>query len=156
MTSSGYKFYMQRCTKDGVLLDGTLKDLEVDFPGLRYAKCVGLNDYGAAKNVYTETYADSATLRSWVPDEVYNDAVQVTFTLYFFGDAATRQGTFHSFMGYLRSGYHMYWDTARNRKVMFLPPTEAVSPSDEMWYGGLPYFKVELKLQSVGGWTDQA
>ena len=70
MSDSGYKFYMQQCTKAGVELDGTLRDLERDFIGLRYAKCVGLNNSGAAKNVYTEKYADSGTLRSYVPDEV--------------------------------------------------------------------------------------
>ena len=156
MASSEYKFYMQQCTKEGVALDGTLKDLEVDFPGLRYAKCVGLNDYGASKNVYAEKYADSGVLRTYVPDEVYNEAVQVTFTLYFFGAEARRQATFHAFMEYLRTGYHLYWDTARNRKIQFLPPVEAVSPSDEMWYGSTPYFKVDLKLQTIKGWTETA
>ena len=99
---------MQQCTKAGVLIDGTLRDLERDFIGLRYAKCVGLNNYGAAKNVYTEKYADSGTLRSYVPDEVYNEAVEVTFTFYFFGDEARRQATFHAFMDYIRTGYHLY------------------------------------------------
>lgn len=156
MSDSGYRFYMQGCTKEGVLIDGTLKDLERDFVGLRYAKGVGLNNYGAAKNVYTEKYADAERLRSYVPDKVYNEAIEVTFTLYFFGDAATRQASFHAFMAYLRSGYHAYWDTARNRRIVFLPPMDAVSPSDELWYGSKPYFKVELKLQSVSGWAAQA
>lgn len=156
MIDSEYKFYMQQCTKEGVLIDGTLKDLEMDFDGLRYAKCVGLNNYGAAKNVYTEKYADSGTLRSYVPDEVYNEAIDVTFTFYFFGDAATRQRSFHAFMDYLRTGYHVYWDTARNRKFQFIPPMQAVSPSDEMWYGSRPYFKVDLKLQTIKGWTETA
>ena len=38
MIDSEYSFYMQQCTKEGVLIDGTLKDLERDFEGLRYAK----------------------------------------------------------------------------------------------------------------------
>lgn len=156
MIDSEYSFYMQQCTKEGVLIDGTLRDLERDFIGLRYAKCVGLNNYGAAKNVYTEKYADSGTLRTYVPDEVYNEAVEVTFTFYFFGDEARRQATFHAFMDYIRTGYHLYWDTARNRKIQFLPPMDAVSPSDEMWYGSMPYFKVDLKLQTIKGWTETA
>lgn len=156
MSDSEYKFYMQQCTKEGVLIDGTLKDLERDFEGLRYAKCEGLNNYGAAKNIYTEVYADSDKLRTYVPNEVCHEAIDVAFTFYFFGDAATRQRSFHAFMDYLRTGYHVYWDTARNRKFQFIPPMQAVSPSDEMWYGSRPYFKVELTLKGVRGWTEQA
>ena len=156
MSDSGYKFYMQECTKEGVLIDGTLKDLERDFDGLRYAKCEGLNNYGAAKNIYTEVYADSDTLRAYVPDKVYNESIDVTFTFYFFGDAATRQRSFHAFLDSLRTGYHVYWDTARNRKFQFIPPMQAVSPSGEMWDGSRPYFKVELTLKGVKGGTETA
>lgn len=153
MNSHGYKFYMQECTKDYVLVDGTLKDLEKDFDGLKYSKCEGINDYGKPKNVYTETYSDSNELRVWMPDEITREATTVKFTFYFMGE--NRQDTFHSFMDYLNSGIHVYYDTARNRKFYFVL-TEKVSVSDEMWYAGTPYFKVELTVQNLKGNTENA
>lgn len=151
---TNYKFYMQQCTKDGVLIDGTLRDLEADFSGLRYAKCEGLNNYGAAKNVYIEKYADSENLRAYVPDTILHESTEIKFTFYIFGNASDRQATLDALMAYLDNGrYFYYWDTARKRKFMFIPPTTAITPSDELWYAGKPYFKIELTLQNVNGHT---
>lgn len=151
----GYKFYMQECDRDGNPVDGTLKDLERDFPGLRYSKCEGLNIFGASKNIYTETYSDADKLRTYVPEKVTREATQIKFTFYFFGDSSERQESFEKFVAYINKGYHMYWDTARNRKFIFIPPTESIEPSDELWYCGTPYFKVVIKLQNIMGNTSK-
>ena len=152
---TNYKFYIQQCTKEGVMIDGTKRDLEADFDGLRYAKCEGLNSYGATKNIYTEKYADSETLRAYVPDEVLREATEIKFTFYIFGDASKRQSTLDAFIAYLDSGkYFYYWDTARKRRFMFIPPTSVIAPSDELWYAGNPYFKFELTLQNMKGYTE--
>ncbi len=148
---SDYKFYMQKCDKDYNLIDGTLKDLEVDFDGLKYGKCEGINDYGKPKNVYTEEYSDSNELRVYVPQEITNEATTIKFTFYFTG--ANRQATYHSFISYLNDGIHVYYDTARKRKFYFIL-TEKISISDEMWYGGEPYFKVDLTVQNIKGKTE--
>ena len=41
MAGEEIKFYMQEVDKDYVPKEGTLKDLEVDFKGLRYSSCSG-------------------------------------------------------------------------------------------------------------------
>ena len=151
----GYRFYMQECDKDGNPVDGTLKDLESDFVGLRYSKCEGINAFGASKNIYTETYSDSDRVRAYVPEKVMRETTDIKFTFYFFGNSAERQDSFEKFMEYINRGYHLYWDTARNRKFIFTPPKDSIEPSDEMWYGGMPYFKVVIKLQNIMGNTSK-
>lgn len=150
-----FKFYMQECDKDGNLTEGTLKDLERDFAGLRYSRCEGINIFGAAKNVYKETYSDADRIRAYVPEAVMREATEIKFTFYFFGDADTRQKSFEDFVAYISKGYHAYWDTARKRKFIFIPPSERIEPSDEMWYAGKPYFKVVVKLQNIYGNTSK-
>ena len=150
-----YNFYMQQCTSDGVLISGTKRDLEADFVGLKYSKCEGLNNYGSAKNIYTETYADAKKDRVYVPKEIARESTTIKFTFYIFGSAEQRQRTLDEFMNYLDSGqYFYYWDSARKRRFMFTPPSEEVVPSDELWYAGNPYFKIELNLKNLYGFTE--
>lgn len=150
MSDHGYKFYMQKCTKDGVDIDGTLKDLEIDFYGMRYAKCEGLDDYGKPR-VYTERYADDDRLRSYIPPTLTNDATKIKFTFYFFGD--NRRSTYHAFVEYVRNGYTKYWDTARKKRFTFVVVDE-VKPASEMWYGGTPYMELQLTVQNLNGKTE--
>lgn len=148
-----YKFYMQSCTPSGDPT-GEVVDLEAYFKGMRYAKCQGLNAYGQPKNIYTETYADADMTRVYIPEAVMHEATQIVFTFYFFGDAETRQASFDSFVGYIKNGCHLYWDTARKKKCLLLPLTKEVKPSDEMWYSGTPYFKVEVNLVNSRGYAE--
>ena len=150
---SEYKFYMQKCSKEGVLVKDTKKDLEVDFPGLLYGRCDGIMGYGKPKNIYTESYADSSILRTYVPSTIYREATEIIFTFYFVGEASVRQSSLDSFVSYISDGYHVYWDTARNRKFQFTPPIEEIKPSEEQWHGSKPYFTVQVKVQNVNGCT---
>lgn len=152
MSDHGYIFYMQKCTKDGVVLEDTLKNLEEDFVGLRYAKCEGIDDYGKAKNIYTETYSDSDKLRTYVPNEVTNEATKIKFTFYFLGD--DRRSVYHNFVNYIRDGYTQYWDTARNRKFTFVVVDE-LKPASEQWYGGTPYLEFSFTVQNINGKTEE-
>ena len=83
------KFYMQECDKKGVLVEGTKKDLEADFEGLRYMEAKGISKVGKVKNVYTEQYADSNTLRTWHPSEngevTTHEATTIQLKLLFYG-----------------------------------------------------------------------
>ena len=146
-----YKFYMQECLYDGTLVDGTKRDLEADFEGLRYSKCTGLNSYGKPKNIYTESYAEADKVRVFVPEFVKYEAVDVTFVFYFFGDADTRQKTLDDFIAYASHGYHYYWDTARKKRFMFIAPMDELSVSDENWYAGRPYIEVKWKFKNIEG-----
>mgnify|MGYP007057701934 CR=1 FL=1 len=149
----GYKFYIQRVEKasDGTYIPrGPIKSLEDDYAGLKYSKMDGLNTIGKAKNIYTEKYADGDRLRVYYPTTVQGEATTMTLTLYFFGK--DRQSVFADFANEIKSGMHRYWDTARNLWFDFYIDGE-VKPTDENWYRGTPYFKVDLKMQNIYGET---
>lgn len=149
------KFYIQECTKDGALIDGTLKDLESDFDGLRYMEAKGISKVGKVKNVYTEQYSDSNTLRTWHPsengEETTHEATTIQMKLLFYGE--NRRNTYEEFSKYIYGGYHYYWDTLRNKKFMFMV-TEASEPSDDIFKGGVPYIICTWMLQNLKGKTE--
>lgn len=152
MSALGYEFFMQECDKEGNVLAGSSpKNLEVDFSGLRYKECKGLNTIGAA-NVFTESYADSNRLRVHVPSNLTNKATTITLSLYFVGE--DRYKTYDAFNEYLRkSPYHIYYDSARKKKFAFFVKDE-IAPSNSQWYGSTPYIEVSYKLSNIFGKTE--
>lgn len=124
-----YHFYMQLTTAAGSG-SGSVKDLEVDFPGLHYCKCEGLEAVGAAKNIYTEDYAEASGLRVYHPTDsiggaVTYEATEVRLTLIFLDSA--RRTAYTAFRSFLETGRLFYWDNARNKKV-WLILQKAVEP----------------------------
>ena len=150
MSEQGYKFYMQGCTKDGVLIEGTKKDLEEDFEQLKYLKIEGIEKIGAAKNIYEEKYCDSDTLRVYIPDVVTNEATTITLSLLFVGDK--RFEVRDEFNEYIRNGLKKYWDTARNKWFIFYVKEE-LPIGESMWHGSVPYIKCDYKLNNIYGKT---
>lgn len=150
MATSKYKFYMAECDADWKVKGSTTKDLEKDFEGLRYAKCEGIDTVGKPR-VYTENYADSDILRVYMPSPITNEATNVTFTFYFFGE--NRRETYHSFVDFARGGKRVYWDSARKRKFNFVV-TDEIKPATEMWYGSNPYLELRLTVKNVKGYTE--
>lgn len=168
-TTHGYKFYIQEVSDTGVLI-GECKSLEEDFyaveidttqypnveiprPDLgciKYSAIVGIDNLGAVKNIYTETYADANRVRVSMPEKVQRESTQITLVLYFFGEK--RAEVFKSFCDYISNGYHRYWDTARSKYFDFYI-SEELTPSDELWYGSTPYFKVDVKMNNIFGQT---
>ena len=157
---STYKFYMVACDNKGNPIDGAqTMDLEKDFKvekngvvvgQLRYKECKGLNEIGAAR-VYTEEYSDSDRLRVYVPDNLTHKPTTVTLTLYFVGE--DRYNVYDSFNAYLKgSKYHIYYDTARKKKLTFFVKDE-ISVKESQWYGSTPYIQVEYKLSNIFGRT---
>ena len=156
---SNYKFYIQTINKDGSIPEGSItKDLEEDFKvmvdgnivgRLRYKECKGLNTIGKPR-VYTEKYADSDRLRTYIPKNVTHDATTIELTLYFVGES--RQKVYDDFNAFITGGYRKYWDTARNKAFDFYV-SDVTQPSNERWYGGTPYFEVTYKLQNLNGKT---
>lgn len=150
MIMATYKFYMKTINKDGSIPDDSItKDLEVDFDGLRYKECKGLNTIGKPRT-YTESYADSDRLRSYIPETPLFDATEIELTLYFTGE--NRQASFDAFNEFILGGYRRYSDTARNKAFDFFTK-DKVDISDEKWYGSMPYFEVTYKLQNLNGRT---
>lgn len=136
------KHYFQ---KEG---NSTVYDLESYFSGLKYSKCEGLETRGARKNIYTEEYADSDTLRVWQGSDVTRTATTITFTLYFTGDK--RQATFDSFYEFVKNGKIFYWDTKRLKKA-YLVLKEEFEPSEDIYHGSTPYKAVNVKFQNLWG-----
>lgn len=135
-----YKFYMRQYP------DGVEKDLEVEFEGLHYAKCEGLESKGKAKNIYTESFADSSETSVYVPEEICEDAVEITFTFAF--DGANRRATFNSFCTFIKSGVIEYRDTARNKKAWLLLDGNT-EPSEDEIIGSHPYILAEFKFKTI-------
>lgn len=135
------KFYM---SKEG---EG-VKDLEVDFDGLRYSKCEGLFDKGKRKNIYTEEYSDSDVLRVWQGDDVTREATKITFTLYFLGD--NRHSVYESFYNFVKNGKITYYDTKRKKEAL-LVLMDAVKISEDEWNGSIPYVETKFEFNNLWG-----
>jgi hypothetical protein len=151
MSEYGYEFYLQECDKEGNILAGSEKKiLEQDFKGLRYSKIDGIEAIGAPKNVYSESYADSDRLRVYAPKDVKHKETTVTLTLFFVGDE--RFKTLDAFNGYIKGGLHRYWDTARNKWFAFYIKDE-LKPAEQVWYGSVPYLKMDYPLVNIFGRT---
>lgn len=152
---SNIKFYIQKCNKSGTLIDGTLKDLEVDFDGLKYMEAKGISKVGKVKNAYMESYADSDTLRSWHPSEnnkeTTHEATEIQLKLLFYGEK--RRDVYDEFNEFIYDGYHVFWDTLRKRKFMFMV-IEAIDPSDDNFKGDVPYVIGTWTLQNLKGKTE--
>lgn len=140
---------MQKVNKNGIALEPE-KDLEKDFAGLLYSKCVGLNKVGKPKNIYEETYSDADRVRVYIPEEITNENTEISLTLYFVGE--NRHSTLDAFKEYIRKGFTKYRDTARNKSFIFYVNKD-IDVSDEMWYGSKPYISATFKLQNINGKT---
>ena len=149
MTST-YNFYMQECTKDGVLIEGTKKNLEHDFNGLKYSRMDGIETIGATKNIYTETFADSDKQKVYMPKEVTHKPTDITFTVFFLGE--NRYKVYDEFNAYIGKGLHKYWDDARKKWFIFYVSDE-IKPAEQKWHGSEPYLKMSYKLKNIYGMT---
>lgn len=153
---SDIKFYMQKCNKHGVVVANTLKDLEKDFEGLRYLEAKGIEKIGKVKNAYTEEYSDSNELRVWHPSEddedTTHEATVIELKLLFHGE--TRRAVYDAFNSYIYDGFHVYWDTLRNKQFVFTV-LDATEPSEDIFKGGVPYIIGTWKLQNLKGKTDK-
>lgn len=142
-----YKIYMQQVNSDNTL--GILKDLEKDFPGLKYLKCEGLEAKGKPY-IYTEKYADSDELRVYIPDQINREATTITLSLCFIGE--DRRDTYNNFYDYVKKGKFKYWDTVRNKEAL-LVLTNEVSPKEDFLKGSTPFIEVDFKFQNLYGAT---
>lgn len=142
---------MQQYPKNGVIQP--IKDLEVDFIGLKYSKLMGIDKYGKIKNIYIESYPESSELRVWIPEIITRDNPEIELTLYFVG--VNRRSVYHQFVQYISGSKLYYWDNCRNRKVAILL-TEPVEPSDDELYGSTPYITASFKFTNLDGQSEQS
>ena len=137
------RFYMKRSGVDDVYID-----LEAYFKGMRYSKCDGLETLGKPKNIYTESYSDSDTLRVYIPRKVTREATTVTITFYFLGEG--RHGIYDRFNAFLKGNRIYYYDTARQR-LAYLVLMDSTSPKEDVYRGSTPYMAVDYKFQNLWG-----
>lgn len=146
-----YHFYMQHTTAAGAGT-GAVKDLEADFQGLYYSKCEGLEAVGAAKNIYTEDYAEANGLRVFHPTdvsggEVVHKETEVKLTLIFVDNE--RRAAYKAFCDFLAGGRLFYWDNARNKKVWLIFQKEAGPDTDTLVPDG--YIGVTFIFTNIWG-----
>lgn len=160
--SSQYNHYMQRID----IANQSAINIEEysSFSGLLYMRAEGMNDVGKAKNIYTETYADSDNLRVFLPkhlssgemvhsvSDIANEATKITMHFLVVGTDSQRQTTIKNFRDYVREGVHRYWDDARNLEFDFIV-TEEFKVSDERWHGSSPYVELAVTMQNLNGKT---
>lgn len=123
-----------------------------------YSACKGIDDVGKAKNIHTESYADSEFLRTYIPKKVLHEATDVTLTLYFIGEK--RQQNLRDFVNAIKGGTNSknkvcgvpfrYYDKIRERGFDFIY-TENTTVAEDNWKGSLPYIKVDFKLKNIYG-----
>lgn len=146
-----YNFYMSRWI--GNAWESPI-NLEEYFSGLKYAECKGLSKYGKIKNIYTETYAETDELRTYIPDpdEIARENTDIEFVFVFIGE--NRRDIYDNFINWL-SGYKIkYWDDCRNREVEIIL-IDAIEPSDDELVGTTPFIRGTFKFKNLKGQTSK-
>ena len=145
--SKKYNFYVTRLDGGLTLLD-SLTDIETGF-GCLYSRCEGLGSTGKGR-FYTEEYADSDEVRAYFPEEATAEAIEMTLTVEFIGEA--RANNYRKMSEYLSGGRVMYYDTARCR-VFIGYLSDGSEPKEDVYKGSVPYIEVAFKFKSLYGRT---
>ena len=136
------KFYMKR---EG---DTNYIELESYFNGMKYMKCVGLEDLGKPKNIYTETYADASALRVFNPETITREATKITFTFLFLGDKDTRHNLYDMFNRFIENKKIYYYYHHQHQIVIIM------SPKEDIFKGG-GNMVVDYTFQNIRGYCDR-
>lgn len=140
-----YKFYMLRYGER----EAAWKDLEAEFPGLRYKECTGLNSYGEPKNAYVEEFAETSKAEVYVSTTPAHKQTTIKLTLIFLEGDAKDDAAYQDFMKFITGSKVAYRDTARKRKVlMYL--SGATEPKSDTLYGQ-KYKEVTFTFKNVYG-----
>lgn len=138
------QFFMQRVD----IQNQPVKNLEEDFPGLKYKEFKGLEKYGKNKGIYTETFAETDEVKVWIHPYPIRENIELTLTLVFIG--SSRRATYHRFVNYISDGKIKYWDNVRKREVTFVL-IEAIEPETDTLIGGADYIQASFKLTCLNG-----
>lgn len=122
------------------------------WEGMYNLEAKGLADYGKAKNIVTESYADGAALRTFIPSgtPITREATDVSLKMLFIDTSkSNRYDQYDSFVAYVENKLIYYWDSVRKRKV-HLAFVDKTSP-EEHFKGNLPYIEATFKFKNVDG-----
>lgn len=161
------KFYISKVTRDadtGVYSLSETVSLEDDFGYCRYKSLSGMNNRGAQKGVYSESYPESNAQRVYIEDSATREQTSCTLTVYFFGcdpqlptektveeQIVEAENGYHKFIDYIEGGMFLWNDDYRKRKALFYL-TDAVEPSSDI-IKDCPYLCVSVSLENVFGKT---
>lgn len=149
-----YKFYMIRYGE----ADASWKDLESDFPGLRYKECTGLNSYGDITSTYIETYPETSKADVFTSDNPAYSQTIIKITFLFYDESGSSTNTesyakanksYHDFVEFVSKDKIAYRDTARRRKVLMTLKSAPEPKSDVI--KGEPYIIGEFVFDNVYG-----
>ena len=148
----GRKFWNKEANKYDDEAKGEIIDIEEHFK-CKYVKFEGLSETGKVKNVYTETYAETEELRTYIPDDVLYENTDMSLTLLFSpysendSDVQDNERAFFEYVSGHKIEYH---DTFRNRYVslLLLNKPEVVG---EVLYGGSRYREVKYTFKNIYG-----
>lgn len=120
---------------------------------LLYRKCTGLEDIGKPKNIYTETYADSDTVRADFPNTITHEATSITLNLVVKRDKNIEDGgnelkDIVDLVAFTTPT--VFWDTVRHKMAVMTLLNAAEAKEDT--YKGMKYLEVELKFNNLMGY----
>lgn len=146
-----YKFYMSRYINDE---EGWEEEVELTekFKGLIYCQCEGLSSYGEVKNVYTESFPESDTLRVYLPEKATRESTDIKLTVAFKGE--DRRDVYDSFVEFISGKRIKYWDTVRKREVEMIQ-ADKIEVDEDIIYGSAPYIAVEFPFKNIKGQTSK-
>lgn len=123
--------------------------------GAYILETTGIMSAGRPKNVVTESYADSAGLRSYMPDAVLNGDTEVTLRVLLCSEGTGDMYSKHDALTAAFSGRRVwYWDTVRLRKVLLVLDSETLT--EESYKGSVPYLSVTYRFRNVNGFSETA
>lgn len=126
--------------------------------GMYNLESKGLADYGKAKNIVTESYAEGDGLRPYLPpssEGIKREATDVSLKMLFIDHPThgSRYEQYDDFIAYVENDVIIYWDSVRKRKARLLF-TEKSSP-EENFKGNLPYIIATIKFKNIDGFSEQ-
>lgn len=126
--------------------------------GMYNLETKGLADYGKAKNIVTESYAEGDGVRAYLPpssEGIKREATDVSLKMLFIDHPThgSRYEQYDDFIAYVENDVIIYWDSVRKRKARLLF-TEKSSP-EENFKGNLPYIIATIKFKNIDGYSEQ-
>lgn len=127
-------------------------DVESEF-NCKYVSFKGVSETGKVKNIYTENYAETEELRTFIPKDIVYENTELTLTLLFAPEGTTEtdiQANERRFFEFVSGRKVEWYDTFRKRYVtlLLLNKPEVVN---EVLYGGSRYRQVKYTFKNVFG-----
>ena len=146
--------YLQRENHDGTMQSAI--NTKSRWGGMFVLEAKGLADYGKAKDIVTESYAEGDGLRVYIPSSniIHREATDVSIKMFFIDDNGFgRYEQYDDLVDYVKSNIVHYWDSVRKRKARLLF-VEKSSP-EESFKGKLPYIEATIKFKDIDGFVEQ-